>query len=141
VPTPPRLILPYFLPQADANWARFAADIQQAKAAPRSEKPGKAAWRQGPHAERLTAVEGLALGTLPLTGPKRALAVACLVGLGRPPSGQDAAELLQSVGWWPPHLHFNLLSANITALFSSQLEVGCGWLAGWLADGVGWVAG
>ncbi|KAL4859933.1 putative ribonuclease [Chlorella vulgaris] len=108
--------------EADANWARFAADIQQAKAAPRSEKPGEAAWRQGPHAERLMAVEGLALGTLPLTGPKRALAVACLVGLGKPPSGQDAAELLQSVGWWPPHLHFNLLSANITPLFSSQLE-------------------
>lgn len=40
------------------------------------------------------------------------------------PCVQTAAELLQSIGWWPPHLQFNLLSAGISEHFAPELEVG-----------------
>lgn len=41
-----------------------------------------------------------------------------------PPRLQDAAEVLQSVGWWPPHLQLNLLAAGISEHFPPELEVG-----------------
>lgn len=36
---------------------------------------------------------------------------------------QDAAELLQSIGWWEPHLQLNLLSAGVSERFTPELEV------------------
>ncbi|EFN57481.1 hypothetical protein CHLNCDRAFT_143004 [Chlorella variabilis] len=108
--------------EAEAEWAGFASDMQQAQAQPRSSKPGEAAWRAGPHGARLAAVEGLALGTLPLSGPQRNLAIQTLIDLGKTPSGQDAAELLQSVGWWPPHLHLTLVTSGISEEFGAALE-------------------
>ena len=71
-----------------AAWAQFVADIQAAQAAPRPQKPGEAAWRQGPHGERLAALAALALGDLPPTGPERSLASRTLVDLGKTPATQ-----------------------------------------------------
>ena len=84
----PAVPAPLPLLQAEAEWAGFASDMQQAQAQPRSSKPGEAAWRAGPHGARLAAVEGLALGTLPLSGPQRNLAIQTLIDLGKTPSGQ-----------------------------------------------------
>lgn len=39
------------------------------------------------------------------------------------PRAQDAAEVLQSVGWWPPHLQLNLVAAGISERFPPELEV------------------
>lgn len=50
----------------------------------------------------------------------------------RPPSPsrtcvwwQDAAELLQSIGWWPPHLQLGLVQAGVSDAFTPELEVRC----------------
>lgn len=107
---------------AEAELARFLSDIQQAQHQPRSSKPGEAAWRAGPYGERLAAVEALALGTLHYTGPERTLATQTLAGLGKTPSGQDATELLQSIGWWQPHLQLNLINSGVSEAFEPELE-------------------
>ncbi len=86
--------------QAEAEWATFASDIQQAQAQPRSSKPDEAAWRAGPHSARLVAVEGLALGTLPMSGPQRNLAIQTLIDLGKTPSGQVGANCIHDGGNW-----------------------------------------
>lgn len=44
--------------------------------------------------------------------------------LASAPRPQDATELLQSVGWWPPHLQLNLVAAGISERFPPELEVG-----------------
>ncbi|KAL4425691.1 hypothetical protein ABPG75_009707 [Micractinium tetrahymenae] len=108
--------------EAEASWARFAADIQAAQQQPRARKPGEGAWRAGPHAARLAALEALALGDLPPVGEQYQLASGTLARLGKTPSSQDAAELLQSIGWWEPHLQLNLLSAGVTERFPPELE-------------------
>jgi hypothetical protein len=106
-----------------AAWEQFVSDVQAAQAAPRPSKPNEDAWREGPHGARLAALEALALGDLAGVGPERTLAHQTLVGLGKTPSTQDAAEVLQSVGWWPPHLQLNLVAAGISERFPPELEV------------------
>lgn len=108
--------------EAEAAWNRFLADVQGAQLQERQKKPGEAAWRGGPHAARLAALEELALGTLPPAGEQYQLASGTLARLGKAPSSQDAAELLQSIGWWEPHLQLNLLSAGISEHFPPELE-------------------
>ncbi len=71
-----------------AAWQRFVSDIQAAQAAPRASKPSEQEWRQGPHGERLAALEALALGDLSAISPQRTLASQTLVELGRSPSTQ-----------------------------------------------------
>ncbi|PRW58916.1 ribonuclease [Chlorella sorokiniana] len=105
-----------------AAWEQFVSDVQAAQAAPRPSKPNEDAWREGPHGARLAALEALALGDLAGVGPERTLAHQTLVGLGKTPSTQDAAEVLQSVGWWPPHLQLNLVAAGISERFPPELE-------------------
>ncbi len=40
------------------------------------------------------------------------------------PTPQAAAEVLQGIGYWPPHVQLNLLSNGITETFRPELEVG-----------------
>ena len=121
--------------QAAAEWAQFVADLQAAQQQARADKPGEAAWRAGPHGARLAAVAAFASDALPLSCPERSLASKTLADLGKSPSGHDAAALLQSIGWWEPHLQLNLLAAGISEQFDEALEVGCPcwwrWLVGW----------
>lgn len=116
--------------EAKAAWERFVADISNAAAAARAAKPSEAAWRAGPHAERLAAVDAFARGFLPLACPERSLATKTLSDLGKTPSPQDAADLLQSIGWWHPHVQLNLIAAGVSEHFPDALEVrlcGSGW--------------
>lgn len=76
-----------------AAWAKFVADVQAAQAAPRASKPSEAEWRQGPHAERLAALEAMALGDLSRVSPERSLATQTLAGLGKSPSTQVRLRL------------------------------------------------
>ncbi|KAL4445906.1 hypothetical protein ABPG77_009105 [Micractinium sp. CCAP 211/92] len=108
--------------EAEARWNAFLADIQAAQRQAWAKKPGAAAWQAGPHAERLAALEALALGSLPPVGEQYQLASRTLARLGKAPSTQDAAELLQSIGWWEPHLQLNLLAAGVSERFPPELE-------------------
>ncbi len=39
------------------------------------------------------------------------------------PTPQAAAEVLQRIGYWPPHVQLNLLTSGITETFRPELEV------------------
>lgn len=105
-----------------AAWAAFLAEVEAARAAARPHKPGEAVWRAGPHGARLAAVEAFAVEDLRLASAERTLATQTLRGLGQPPSPPDAAELLQSVGWWPPHVQLGLVQAGVSEHFPPELE-------------------
>ena len=82
-------------------------------------------WKACTRNVLLAAVAAFASETLPLSCPERSLASKTLADLGKSPSGHDAAALLQSIGWWQPHLQLNLLAAGISGQFDEALEVGC----------------
>lgn len=115
---------------AEAEWQRLEAAVGAARAAPRAQKPCREAWAAGPHGTDIAKLESFALVSadagLPGLGPGLAgghsRAFAILERLGMPPSPHAAADLLQAVGYWPPHVQVGLLAAGITETFAPELE-------------------
>lgn len=104
----------------EESWQQFAAALDSARKLPRSSKPGPVEWEGGEHAERVLLLRGYATGE-GCDGDK-VKAIQVLNELRMSPTPLCAAEILQGIGYWQPHLQLSLLTAGITEEFRPELE-------------------
>lgn len=109
--------------EAEGRRDAFIGAVNEVRTLPRSQRPNKDVWLNGPHEPLVRALEGHALGR-PLPPSKVGFpTIPDLLEAARAPrTSQGAASILQAAGYWPPHAQLGLLASGLTERFDEALE-------------------